>query len=788
MRQAAPAQPRSIEVTPPANFQALFEHATDGMLVVDASLAVTYANAAFGAFVGRPSHALLGHPVTGLMSAGDVSDRPVPPTDATDATDDGTMITLRRFRHADGRTVEGEVAVSPLPDGVSFWVVRDAHRHAAVNALRDSEARLRAVAANLNAALVVTDIEDRVTFVNEYMCARTGYASDELIGRQLAPLLFPRYEEALHAQRLARRLAGVREAYDVVHLRKDGSSFMGQISASPLHDDQGRVVGTVGVMLDVTERYAWEHEMADREQRYRLLFEVMPLPAWVYDAETLRFLAVNPAAIEQYGYSESQFLAMTILDIRPPEDAERVHEQVRIRREGYQGQSRGWGYRHRKADGAIVDVEIVSYAFDFETRAARIVVANDITEQTRLRRREREVESQLLLAQKMEAVGRLAGGVAHDFNNLLSVVMNAAEALGDQLPATSELRDEVRDIRQAAERGAALTRQLLAFGRKEVHAPGPLEVDVVVAGVQRLLARALGGNVRLDVRCCASGAQAVADASQLEQVLVNLAINGRDAMPGGGALVITTGTRDVSPDEASELGVAVGPYVTIEVADSGIGMDEATRARAFEPFYTTKGPQQGSGLGLSTVYGIIRQSAGAVSIASAPGAGTRVLVQLPRTGQLPAIGTPETPASTSPSTPASAPAGADAAPLPQLGTVLLVEDEPRVRAQARRLLERCGYTVLDARDGGEGVACFIERGPMIDVVVTDVVMPVLGGVEMVARLRAVRPHLPVVFVSGYTAEDRDLPLDVRTAFVAKPYTIASLCDAIVGVMAESAAR
>jgi PAS domain S-box-containing protein len=642
-----------------------------------------------------------------------------------------------------------------------------------VNALRDSEALFRAVAENLNAGLIVTDVENRAVYVNRYMCARTGYAVEELLGRQMAPLLFSPDEQVSHAQRLQRRLAGVRETYDVVHRCKDGSTFLGEVSASPLHDGEGRVIGTIGVMIDVTERHAWEREIAEREQRYRLLFEAMPLPAWVYDVETLRFLAVNPAAVQRYGYGEEEFLTMTILDIRPPEDVERVRAQVRARREGHEGQSHGQPYRHRRADGTVFDVEIASYAFEFEGRAARIVVVNDVTERARIHRRERELEAQLLLAQKMEAVGRLAGGVAHDFNNLLSVVLNAAGAIGEALPPASPLREEVADIRQAAERGAALTRQLLAFGRKEVHAPGPLDVHAVVANVERLLARALGAGVRLEVRRGSGDLRTVADASQLEQVLVNLAINARDAMPDGGRVTVTTALETLAPDDAATLCVAAGAYVTIEVADDGVGMDEVTRARAFEPFYTTKGPQQGSGLGLSTVYGIVRQSAGAVTLASAAGAGTRVKVYLPSSPS----GTAARAGAPSPDTPPEHGARSSA------GTVLLVEDEPRVRAQTRRLLERCGYAVIEAADGAEGALRFDERRSDVDVVVSDIVMPRLGGVEMVARLRTTVPDVPVVFVSGYAAEDRALPLDARTAFVPKPYTIATLCAAIAAVVA-----
>jgi nitrogen-specific signal transduction histidine kinase len=381
-----------------------------------------------------------------------------------------------------------------------------------------------------------------------------------------------------------------------------------------------------------------------------------------------------------------------------------------------------------------------------------------------MRDQQEQLQAQLLLAQKMDAVGRLAGGVAHDFNNLLSVMLGAAETLGKALASYDPLQEEVGDIRGAVDRGAALTRQLLIFGRKEVRTPGLLDVNDVVTGVERLLMRVLGSSVKIELHRDVEHAPVVADAGQLEQVLVNLSINARDAMLRGGTLTIRTGEETLDLTAASVLDVIPGPYVTIDVEDTGVGMDEATRNRAFEPFFTTKGPAQGAGLGLAMVYGIVRQSGGAISLESAPGAGTHVRIHLPR-GE----------------------AGAGAAPATashgeRRPVVLLVEDEPRVRSQARRLLQRSGYDVLEASDGVEGKRIFADRHGDIDVVVTDVVMPIVGGVEMVATLRAVRPDLPVVFVSGYTAEEQDLPLDDRTAFLTKPYSIDSLCDAIIAVV------
>ena len=588
-----------------------------------------------------------------------------------------------------------------------------------------------------------------------------------MVGRDLADFVATDADRATIAGRMSARREGKAEKYEIEHRRKDGSSFTAAISASPMFDEEARVVGSVAVIEDVTERRRLQRELADRERRYRTLFEVTPLPTWVFDLTTLHFCAVNPAAVEQYGYSEEEFLGMSLLDIRTPAEALRLL-QIMQRDGGLPIQTL---VEHRKKDGTIIQVELAAEDLLLDGRRSRMVVARDISDEIRLREQQRTVEEQLRLAQKMEAVGGLAGGVAHDFNNLLSVMLGASEFIAADLPADSPLQEDVKDIREAAERGAALTRQLLSLGRKEVRATELLDLNTVVGNVSRLLIRALGAHVRTDVKCGDGVLCVMADAAQIEQVIVNLAINARDAMPGGGTLNISTELQELGEEEAVMMGLEPGEYATLAVRDDGTGMDEATRAKAFEPFFTTKGPHHGTGLGLSTVYGIARQSGGAVTLHSAPGEGTRVTLYLPCADD---------------TAPAAVPVmtTGEVRLAGRRGRVLLVEDEPRVRAKARRLLERSGFAVTDAHDGAEGLFQFQARGGAVDIVVSDVMMPVMGGVEMVAKLRAIAPAVPVVFVSGYTADDRALPLDERTLFLAKPYGIADLCGAIDSLLAS----
>jgi two-component system cell cycle sensor histidine kinase/response regulator CckA len=623
--------------------------------------------------------------------------------------------------------------------------------------------------------MIVFDASRRVRLANAAFAELVGDRVEALVGRHFEELT-EQSDRPAHPSPV-QELATFGSVVTMHRVRPaDGDPIDVEISSTLLDDG-----GTFSVVRDMRRRSevgaprtsgGWaaprisgprmrvtEQPFAEARD-FRLLFDVTPMPAWVYDAETLRFVAVNRAAIEHYGYSEEEFLANTILFVRPSEDQQRVLDYSH----DAPGTDRIGAFPHRRKDGELIDVETISCGFELDGRRVRIVVINDVTDQLRVRDQQEQLQAQMLLAQKMDAVGRLAGGVAHDFNNLLSVMLGAAETLGNALASYDPLQEEVTDIRDAVSRGAALTRQLLIFGRKEVRTPGLLDVNDVVAGVERLLMRVLGSSVRIELRRDVEHAPVVADAGQIEQVLVNLSINARDAMLRGGTLTIRTGEETLDLNAATVLDVIPGPYVTIDVEDTGVGMDEATRNRAFEPFFTTKGPAQGAGLGLAMVYGIVRQSGGAISLRSAPGAGTHVRIHLPR-GE---------------SDPGAAPVIANAGA--GRGVVLLVEDEPRVRSQARRLLQRSGYEVLEASDGAEGKRIFADRQGGIDVVVTDVVMPMVGGVEMVATLRAVQPDLPVVFVSGYTAEEQDLPLDDRTAFLTKPYTIDSLCDAIIAVV------
>jgi PAS domain S-box-containing protein len=494
------------------------------------------------------------------------------------------------------------------------------------------------------------------------------------------------------------------------------------------------------------ERTRSAERLQASETKYRRLFEGNPEAMFVYDAATLRFLAVNEAAVHRYGYSREELLGMSLLDIRPEEEVDRLREVLAQYRGGT---ARVAGLHHRGRDGRLFDVEVSFDDIDFAGQPARLAVVEDVTERRRL-------EEQLRQAQKMEAVGQLAGGIAHDFNNLLTAIVGYATLLDRALPADTDLREEVQEIIGAARRAGNLTHQLLAFSRKQVLRPTVLDVNAVVRDMERILQRVIGEHIALHTKLEPDLGYVLADASQLEQVIMNLAVNARDAMPSGGRITIET--ANVPPDAGlaqrhPEAGL--GAHVLLSVGDTGQGMTAEVQAHLFEPFFTTKEVGKGTGLGLATVYGIVRQSGGFIAVDSEPGRGARFRLYFPRA---------------EPAAAASAQAPLESA-LTGTETVLVVEDESGVRHLARDVLASHGYRVIEAADGDEALRLVEGRVESIDLLLTDVVMPGMSGAELARRFQALRPNARVLFASGY-ADDAVVSHGVQhdgVPFLQKPF-------------------
>jgi PAS domain S-box-containing protein len=521
------------------------------------------------------------------------------------------------------------------------------------------------------------------------------------------------------------------------------------------NDELGQLGAAFNAMAERVEAEAAARLAA--EDQWRLLFKSNPHPMWVFDVETLAFLAVNDAAIARYGWSREEFLAMTILEIRPPDDAVKVRAAVSPDPDHVTASTE---WQHRDRSGKSFEVEVSSRGVPFNGRAARLVLASDISARAGL-------ERQLRQAQKMEAVGRLAGGVAHDFNNSLAVIVACSEMLMGDLAAAGQPTADLQEIVRAADRARSLTRQLLTFSRQQVVRPVVLDPNLAIHEIERLVRRIIGEVITVQVRPQSDVGKVRIDPGQLEQVLLNLAVNARDAMPEGGTITIATASGHVDEASLALHGLAkVGVYVIISVSDTGTGIGPEVRARLFEPFFTTKPVGKGTGLGLATAYGIVTGAGGAITVYSEPGVGSTFRIYLPQLAESASSG-PHTP----PDTPAI-PHGTE--------RILLVEDDEAVLQATAAVLRRLGYEVVEAAGPAAALALADDAGQTFDLVLSDVMMPGMGGRQLLDRLRVGRPALRALLMSGYAGEmvaERGV-LDGSIAFIEKPFTMRAIAAAL----------
>ncbi len=650
-----------------------------------------------------------------------------------------------------------------------------------------------------------------------------------------------------------------------------------------------RLLQVVSVASERWQRVRMEEALRESEERYRMLFDRNPQPVWVHDRETLRFLAVNEAAVRHYGWSRDEFMAMGggLDAISAPESVPAMLSAARTPADGVPRL-----FRHHRKDGSAIDVEVTSHDIPFGGRQARVVISNDVTERVAAERamesrarqqaaladfgqralgfddmnrlfdeathvvadlldvpvsvvleyrpdathttlraaygveetaagqqgtvvlrdhgvvsgltvdipgpmrafgalgaHDREprqfsqddfhfmqalaqilgtmtersrAEAAMRQSQRLEAVGRLAGGVAHDFNNMLTAITGYGEMLRAGLPEGDPLREDADEILKAADRAAGLTRQLLAFSRQQVLQARLVSLNDSVRDMEKMLRRLIGEDIEFVTRLDPDLRLAKTDPSQVQQVILNLCVNARDAMPHGGTLTIETANVELDAHAVAEHSItAPGQYVQLAVTDTGVGMDAETKSRLYEPFFTTKPSEKGTGLGLATVYGIVKQSGGEIWVYSEPGHGTTFKVFFPAVSSVGELAVPA-------ARPASSVVGSE--------TILLAEDEDAVRRLAHRVLERAGYTVLLAGSGADAEKLARAHEGTIHLLVTDMVMPGIGGRELAERLRALRPDIRVLYLSGYTdstVTQKGL-LDAGDSFLQKPFTTDAL--------------
>jgi two-component system cell cycle sensor histidine kinase/response regulator CckA len=632
--------------------------------------------------------------------------------------------------------------------------------------LRSSEERFRTMFEHAGFGIALIGLDGRIITANTALATMLGRERDALAGLSVND-----YAHADHAADeralLDATLAGERDHYglEMRYTAHDGGTVWANVAASLVRDVGSRPRFVITMIEDVTPRKAAQEAVREGEERYRELFENASDVVFTVD-EQARFTTVNAAAERLTGYPADQMIGASIADLFTPECRELAMGQLASKIVGQPAATHEWTIRAN--DGRELVIEVACAPVRARGRIVGVQgIARDLSER-------KELEQQLRQAQKMEAIGRLAGGIAHDFNNLMTAIMGYSELALQRLEAAPETHRDLEEIQKAADRATRLTRQLLAFSRKQVLQPARIDLNDVVGDMEKMLGRVIGADVEIRTRFQTDLGGVEADRSQLEQVLLNLAVNARDAMPDGGTLSIETANVDVDGYSVAEPGVVpAGQYVVLTVTDTGSGMDEATCARVFEPFFTTKEIGKGTGLGLATVYGIVKQSGGFITVDSEPGQGSVFRIFLNRLAPTAAAG-----------------CGARAAAV-RAGseTILLVEDDDAVREIAVGILERNGYRVLAARDGVDALRELRENGADVDLLLTDVVMPRLSGSALAERLTAERPPLKVLFMSGYAddAIENDGTIRPGTDFIQKPFTASMLAAKVRDVLDGRAA-
>jgi PAS domain S-box-containing protein len=637
--------------------------------------------------------------------------------------------------------------IGPAIEAALARVQSKSEKARAEAALRQSEANLRAIFNTSLQAFVLVGRNGSIQALNptarEWAGRITGRRLHE--GDRIHDFI-PDAADAFH-----QALAGEARSAERCLPDQDGTERWYETTHAPVVDEHGEVIGVCLNARDVSERKQAEQALRDSEARYRDLFDNA---SDLVCSTTLegRFLYVNPAWHAAMGSTDESLASRRFPDLVHPDSLERYRDVVDRAKAG--------------ETPGHVDLVLLTTAGVPLTLEGNIScttsdggpprlrgIYRDVTERKR-------VEEQLRRAERMQAAGRLAGGVAHEVNNMMTGVIGFSEFLMRSLDPTDPRRTEVTEIIKAGTRAADVTRQLLAFTRQQFLRPEKLSINAVVRDLEKMLRRVLGEDHRFDLALAPEAGEIRADRGQLEQVLVNLMLNARDAMPARGRVTIATAAVELDDTYAQRhdgVTLARGEYVQLSLSDTGVGMERDVQARIFEPFFTTKPVGQGTGLGLSTVYGIVKQSDGFVWVYSEPGLGTTFKIYLPRVG---AAHTPPLPADRTPATRGGA------------ETILIVEDEDLVRALASRSLRERGYRVVEARQGADAIRQLEDEAAEVDLVITDVVMPEMGGRELARRLAELRPSLPVLFISGYTGEDviqRGL-LEPGAPFQQKPFT------------------
>ncbi len=675
-----------------------------------------------------------------------------------------------RWRRSDGTVIDVLLSGAPvkpgdLAEGFIFTAVDIGPAKQAQRALAASERRFRELVETMDEGLGVADAEYRFTYVNSRFAEMLGLTVEDMIGRSILAFVQEDYVEIMRDQ-IRRRRAGQAQHYELAWRAADGSTVWTLASPKGLFDEAGRFVGSVGVLTDITDRKRGEDALRASEALYRTLVENLPQRVSLRRPDGV-YVTCNANYAADHGLTSEQVRGKRAEEVVPPAMARLIRSRdARVLATG-----RALEAEEVVDEAGEIWVHWITTPVKSDTGeiTGLLCIYWDISDQRRAAGEQTRLLEQLRRSQKMEALGRLAGGMAHDFNNQLTVIRGYCDMLLLRLAEDDQAAGALREILNATERSMELTTPLLALGRKHPVAPRMIDPAAVIGELTDTLARTLGEDIRLSIETTGPVGAVKADRSQLEQAVINMAINARDAMPEGGELVIGLSAVDLRPGEPIlDVDVRPGRFVEILVRDTGVGMDEQTLRQVFDPFFTTKGPGMGTGLGLSMVYGFVKQCGGQITVDSAPGAGTTFRMYLPERETLPR--------------PADVPA-AEAEPLTGTETVLVVEDEAPVRQFIARLLEHLGYTVLESDGPIASLRQAADYDERIDLLITDVVMPDMRGPQVAHELRKARPDLRVLFISGY-AEGVEFGAELRGVdrFLAKPFTAIQLQQAVREVL------
>ena len=720
-------------------FRSLFDHSLDGIFLTNIDGSVQNANPAACAMLGMTEQEICMAGRDQLVLDDERLRAALKQRRLTGRTQ-GQLTFIRK----DGSRFEGDVGSVTLDeDGRAFVIVRDiTERILAAEALRTSEEKFENVFRCSPVAITVSDLNDgdRLLEVNEAFENFTGYRRETVIGRCYPPGWL--WADPLEYQKAVSQFtqSGKLRDFEFRFRRKSGEIRTGILSAEVIEVNRKPCV--LATTIDITERK--QAEAALRESTRQLLTVAKCLPDLIWSIDLSgRTTYISPSVERTHGWTVEEALKVHRLETVTPQQA--AKDDLFLSQELEKAESPDYDRNRvmsfeseqKRKDGTTFLAEVsASFIWSDDGRPIGVTgVTRDITERKQAQAEQERLQSQLFHAQKMESVGRLAGGIAHDFNNLLSIILLYAESALEELPGGASAAESIQAVHDAAQRGIAMGRQLMAFSHSHATRPEVLNLNSVIAEGQKLLQRLIGEDIKLTFTPGAGLALVKADRGQIDQIVMNLAINSRDAMPGGGSLRIETANVEVDESAARlDPEAKSGLYVRLSVRDTGVGMDKKTLARIFEPFYTTKGVGKGTGLGLSVVYGIVKQSGGYIRVSSEVGEGAEFRIYLPTTSE---------------SLKTDTHAGRRAA-LPRASErILLAEDEPALRKKVCDLLEKAGYEVMAAENGDDALRVGLQNAKPVHLLLTDVVMPGLSGPQLAERLKPLRPGMKVVYMSGY---------------------------------------